>query len=438
MTVLHDNHHARSKPDPTGQHPAPSAAAPDLQRWPAMRRPRPAPARAALARVLMRRVARQTGIHVAGPGGRGFGAPAPGRAPAAMGAPVLRVLDDEAFFTRLGRDGKIGFGEAFMAGDWDSDDLVAVLTPMARQVGRLVPRRLQWLRRFYDAHHPAEEDNDRRGASRNIARHYDLSNELFALFLDETMTYSSALFPDDAGTGTDLATAQARKIERLLDQVGVRPGIRLLEIGTGWGELALRAARRGAHVTTVTLSLEQATLARQRIAAAGLGSRVEVRVQDYRDVTGAFDAIVSVEMIEAVGERWWPTYFRTLDERLAPGGRIGLQAILMPHDRMLASRTSWTWIHKYIFPGGLIPSERAINDAIAGHTALHVVDRLHFGTSYAETLRRWRERFTAQAAAVTAAGFDQTFQRMWTFYLAYCEAGFRAGYLDVAQLTLGR
>jgi cyclopropane-fatty-acyl-phospholipid synthase len=161
-------------------------------------------------------------------------------------------------------------------------------------------------------------------------------------------------------------------------------------------------------------------------------------VQDYRDVTGRFDAIVSVEMIEAVGEKWWPTYFRTLDHRLAAGGRIALQAIVMPHDRLMASKRSWTWIHKYIFPGGLLLSERLIDDLCAAHTSLRVVDRLHLGDSYAETLRLWRERFAAAAETVDRLGFDATFRRMWTFYLAYCEAGFRSGYLNDVQLVLAR
>jgi cyclopropane-fatty-acyl-phospholipid synthase len=417
MTLLHDSGRATAD------------AAVNLERWPAMRPPRRAVLRAAVAKALLRRVARRTGVRVGLPDGTWFGT---------ASGPVLQVRDAEAFFSRLGRDGKIGFGEAFMAGDWDSPDLVAVLEPMARNLGMLVPQKLQWVRRFYDAHHPCEEDNDKRGARRNIARHYDLSNELFALFLDETMTYSSALFADPTASDEPLHAAQHRKIERLLDASGVGPGRRLLEIGTGWGELALRAARRGAHVTTLTLSTEQAKLARERVAAAGLGSSVDVRVQDYRDVEGEYDAVVSVEMIEAVGARWWPTYFRALEQRLAPGGRIALQAILLPHDRLMASRSSWTWIHKYVFPGGLIPSVRAIEEALAAHTTLHTVERLHFGHSYAETLRLWRERFTQRAAEVAAIGFDETFRRMWTFYLAYCEAGFRAGYLDVAQFVIER
>ena len=382
--------------------------------------------RAAAGRTLLRRIAARAGICVTLPDGTVFGR---------RDAPTLRIHRPEAFFTRLGRGGKIGFGESFMAGDWDSTELVDVLTQLARNVSSLVPASLQRLRRWYDASFPAHEDNDRVGAKNNIARHYDLSNDLFAAFLDESMTYSSALFDDVA---EPLNTAQVRKVERLLDVAGVGPGSTVLEIGTGWGELALRAARRGARVTTLTLSTEQAALARLRIQEAGFEDRVDVRIQDYRDVEGRFDAVVSVEMIEAVGEQWWPTYFRVLDQRLAPGGKVGLQAILLPHDRMMASKDSWTWIHKYIFPGGLIPSVGAIEGAVAGHTSLRVVDRLHFGASYAETLKRWRDRFDTNSELIASLGFDTAFRRMWHFYLAYCEGGFRAGYLDVAQFVMTR
>jgi cyclopropane-fatty-acyl-phospholipid synthase len=347
----------------------------------------------------------------------------------------MSLHDPKAFYARLGLRGKVGFGESYMAGEWSSTDLVAVLEALARQADSLVPRPLQLLRRWYDARQPAAENNDRVGAAQNIVRHYDLSNELFATFLDESMTYSAALFTDERST---LAEAQIHKIERLLDATGVQRGTRLLEIGTGWGELALRAARRGAHVTTLTLSNEQAALARQRLSAEGLDDRVDIRVQDYRDVAGTFDAIVSVEMIEAVGERWWPTYFRTLDQCLAPGGRVGLQAITMSHDRLLATKASWTWIHKYIFPGGLVPSERAMQDALADSTSLGIVDRLSFGQSYARTLACWQERFAEGVDDVERLGFDETFRRMWSFYLAYSEAGFRSGYLDVVQLVLTR
>jgi len=214
-------------------------------------------------------------------------------------------------------------------------------------------------------------------------------------------------------------------------------GTRLLEIGTGWGELAIRAAARGARVHSVTLSEEQLALARQRVAAAGFADRVTIELCDYRAVTGEYDAVISVEMIEAVGEAFWPTYFRTIDRVLAPGGAVGIQAITMPHDRMLASRQTYTWMHKYVFPGGLLPSVEAVHTAVA-NTSMRVVDDFAFGHGYAETLRLWRERFSQHSGEVCRLGFDPIFRRMWTFYLAYCEAGFRSRYLDVHQFVLRR
>lgn len=398
----------------------------DLRSWPGLVQPASTPVRATLAHVLLRRVAKQTGIRVELPDGTHFGS---------EDGPVMTVREPKLLFARLGKDGKIGFGESYMAREWESAELVEVLAALARHADSLVPRHFQVLRRWYEARRPRGEDNDQRGSKRNISRHYDLSNDLFAAFLDESMTYSAALFTEQHAT---LGAAQAHKIERLLDATGVEQGTRVLEIGTGWGELALRAARRGAHVTSLTLSLEQATLARQRIADAGLSELVDIRVEDYRDASGTFDAIVSVEMIEAVGERWWPTFFQTLDRCLAPQGRIGLQSILMAHDRLEATKSSWTWIHKYIFPGGIIPSELAIRHTLGTYTRLHIIDQLHFGDSYANTLDSWRNRFLASADAVTRLGFDAAFCRMWEFYLAYCEAGFRSGYLDVAQFVLAR
>ncbi len=398
----------------------------DLRRWPDLARPAPVPIRAAIARVVLRRVATRAGIRVELPEGRTYG-------PAS--APVITVRDADAFFARLGADGKIGFGESYMAREWESRELIDVLTALARHPESLIPRPFQILRRWYESRRPRQEDNDREGAARNISRHYDLSNELFATFLDETMSYSSALFPHD---GASLAEAQAYKIERLLDAAGVGEGSRVLEVGTGWGELALRAARRGAHVTSVTISQEQATLARRRVTEAGLDELVDIRVEDYRDVTGLYDAVVSVEMIEAVGERWWPVYFSALEQRLAPDGRIGLQSILMAHDRLEATKRSWTWIHKYVFPGGIIPSKTAILETVRAHTALTPVDEVHFGASYATTLRLWREQFLDAAHDVARLGFDATFRRMWEFYLAYCESGFQSGYLDVAQFVFAK
>ncbi|MEV7400684.1 class I SAM-dependent methyltransferase [Streptomyces sp. NPDC091267] len=361
-----------------------------------------------------------------------------GREDIGLGGPLMDIRDPGTFFRRIGVNGLIGFGESYMAGEWDSPDPVGVLTVLADHVATLIPRPLQRLRGLWAGRHPVEHLGTPEGALDNISHHYDLSNELFALFLDETLSYSSAVFRSFPAEPAALPAAQHRKIDRLLDLAGVGVGTELLEIGTGWGELAIRAAARGARVVSVTLSREQRDLARARIREAGYEDRVDVRLCDYRQVDGEFDAVVSVEMIEAVGAEFWPVYFRTLEQRLAPGGRIALQAITMPDDRMRASRATFTWIHKYIFPGGLLPSVEAIEQVTTAHTALRVDRCDDFGTHYAETLRLWRERFAERTAEVDALGFDETFRRMWTFYLAYSEAGFRSGYLHVQQLLLTR
>ncbi len=406
------------------------------------------PVHTAIAKALFLRVVPRLAVRVELPGGQVVGG-------GDARAPLMRVRR-EAFFRRLGSDGLVGFGEAFMAGDWDADDPAAVLAPFAARMSTLVPAWMQRLRRFYVQHQPAREQNTKVGARRNVSRHYDLSNELFALFLDESMTYSCGLFeaglpfghgagvpfghgagvPFGHGAGDALEEAQLRKVDRLLDSTRVGLGARVLEIGTGWGALAVRAAQRGATVTTLTLSREQAAFARERARAAGVSSRVDVQLRDYREASGEYDAIVSVEMIEAVGMEYWPTFFTTVERLLAPGGRIGIQAIVLQHDRMLATRDQYTWIHKYVFPGGALPSLRAIDEIVRRDTQLRVDGTFAFGAHYAATLRCWRERFDAHAAAVEALGFDATFRRMWDFYLAYCEAGFATGYLDVAQLVL--
>ncbi|HRE00629.1 MAG TPA: cyclopropane-fatty-acyl-phospholipid synthase family protein [Ilumatobacteraceae bacterium] len=238
--------------------------------------------------------------------------------------------------------------------------------------------------------------------------------------------------------GDDLATAQRRKIDAILDLASVGPGCEMLEIGTGWGELAIRAAQRGAHVTTVTLSTEQRDLALRRVAAAGVSGRVRILVADYREVAGQYDAIVSVEMVEAVGRRFWRDYFSTLDRLLRPGGRIGLQSITVSHDRLLATQHSYTWIHKYIFPGGIVPSIEAIDTTLQTHTSLAIAERRDFGPDYATTLKCWRDTFLANWPTIESDRFDGVFKRMWEFYLAYCEAGFRVSYLGVSQFALVR
>ncbi|MGA6171963.1 class I SAM-dependent methyltransferase [Streptomyces sp. NPDC012600] len=421
-------------PEPANPGPtAPPSPAADPTRWPdIVTRPRASRVtsrlRTALAERIVRRALARLPLRARLAGAEDIG----------LGGPLMDIRDPDAFFARIGASGLIGFGESYMAGEWDAPDLVAVLTVLADNAAGLVPAPLQRLRPLWALRRPAAQLNTPEGSRDNISHHYDLSNELFALFLDETLSYSSAVFRSLPATQALLPAAQHRKIDRLLDAAGVGEGTRLLEIGTGWGELAVRAAARGARVVSVTLSAEQRELARTRIREAGFQDRVDIRLCDYRQVTGDYDAIVSVEMIEAVGEEFWPVYFRTLDRLLAPGGRVALQAITMPDDRLRASRSTYTWIHKYIFPGGLLPSTEAIERVTTGHTRLRTVRRTGYGAHYAETLRLWRERFTERSAEVDALGFDAVFRRMWTFYLAYSEAGFRSGYLDVQQLLLTR
>jgi cyclopropane-fatty-acyl-phospholipid synthase len=404
----------------------------DPRRWPDVAAVPHSPVRAAIAERLFRQAVRRIPLRVAEPGGHCSGG--------GTGTdPVMRLVHPETFFVRLGATGTIGFGEAYMAGDWTADDLPAVLAAFAGSLRELIPATLQRLRYAVLRRQPRQHDNTVEGARANIHQHYDLSNELFALFLDETMTYSSAIFAGDPRGSTEpLADAQRRKVDRLLDAAGVRAGTRLLEIGTGWGELAMRAAARGARVTTLTISTEQARLAQARIAEAGLADRVDVLLQDYRATRGQFDAVVSVEMIEAVGANHWDEYFATIDRVLAPGGRVGLQAILQDDATVLATQDTYTWIRKYIFPGGQIASVPAIERTLAACTTLAITERFAFNQHYAETLHRWRSAFEARAADVAALGFDETFRRMWSFYLAYSEAGFRTGYLDVAQLVLAK
>jgi cyclopropane-fatty-acyl-phospholipid synthase len=389
-----------------------------------------APVRARIARALFLRAARVLGhgsLTVVMPDG----------AVAVAGrrdAPTMTIHRDD-FFHRLATAGRIGFGEAYMAGDWSADDLAGALTAFAASLGRLAPAPFRRVGRMLDRRLPADEENTLAGAARNIARHYDLSNELFALFLDETMTYSCAIFEP----GDTLATAQRRKYEALAGLADVAPGHHVLEIGTGWGGMAIHlASTRGCRVTSATISTAQAELARERIAAAGLADLIEVILCDYREIPGTYDRIVSVEMFEAIGERYWPVFFERCDAYLRPGGAMAMQTITMPHPRYRATRRTYGWVHKYIFPGGLIPSEAALDRAVRGGSSLRIEAASEIGQFYPATLRMWRERFLARADEVAVLGFDVTFRRMWEFYLAYCEAGFRTGALGDLQLRLAR
>ncbi|MGI8416300.1 MAG: class I SAM-dependent methyltransferase, partial [Nakamurella sp.] len=387
--------------------------------WPGLFTTPHAPVHARTARLLIKRAVRNLKISLVFPDGTRWGA----------GGPELQIVSPVAFFARLGKDGLIGLGEAWMTGDFTAggwhpgkrdigaansatDTLAAALTVLAGHTAELVPATVQKLRKLWERHQPPTEENTQNGARENIHRHYDLSNDLFDLFLDPTMTYSSAWY--EAGEApSNVQAAQLRKIDGILDFARVGEGTRLLEIGSGWGSLAIRAAaERGANVTTLTLSTEQKTLAEQRIASAGLSDRIEVRLEDYRAHAAAhpadYDAVVSVEMIEAVGEKYWPHYFGAVDRVLAPGGRMGLQAITIEHDRLLATSGSYTWIHKDVFPGGILPSLTAIKQALGG-TKLRIAETRRLGPSYATTLQQWRHTFNGNLQRLYTLGFDETF-----------------------------
>ena len=353
------------------------------------------------------------------------------------------VFRDPRAATRLLTGGSLGFAEAYLDGLWESPDIRAMMalvaaneaqfTPMLR--GRPWTRALAWL-----AH--KLRPNTRRGAARNIVAHYDLGNDFYRLWLDPTMTYSAAVFADPAET---LEAAQARKMRLLCERLALRPGMRVLEIGCGWGGFATMAARDyGAHVVGLTLSPSQMELARARIAAAGLSERIELRLQDYRDTTGQFDRIASIEMFEAVGREYWPAYFRTVHDRLAPGGLAGIQTIAISDTWFDSYAATADFIQRHVFPGGMLPSPGHLRAQVAA-AGLDLRAEHWFGQDYAETLARWHADFQRAWPRIAhlphPAGkrqYDARFKRLWEYYLAYCEIGFRAGWTDVGQLILAR
>ena len=334
---------------------------------------------------------------------------------------------------RLLARGDLGLGEGYVAGDWDTRrpaETLAVLAQNETAFGVTGGR----LTRLVDRLQHRWRRNDRHGSRRNIAAHYDLGNDFYRLWLDRGMTYSAALF---AERGEPLEEAQARKYDAVLDRLGARPGDHVLEIGCGWGGLAEHAARRGLRVTGITLSQAQLDYARARIAAAGLSDRVKLRLQDYRDLTETFDHIVSIEMFEAVGEAYWATYFATLQRCLRPGGKASLQVITIAEAAFAGYRRSADFIQKYVFPGGMLPAVPAF-DRAAASAGLAVTDRAFHGLDYADTLRRWDATFRAREGEIDRLGYDARFRRLWRYYLAYCEAGFRTGRIDLMQVALVR
>ena len=325
-----------------------------------------------------------------------------------------------------------------MDGYWRVDDLAALFRICLRNLSVFdgVDGPLAAMARAANRWQHARRSNTVDGSADNIYAHYDLGNDMFRLFLDETMTYSAAVFD---GAGEDLAAAQARKLDRICRKLDLQPGHEVLEIGSGWGSFAIHAARNyGCRVTTTTISPSQYELAKARIAEAGVGDRVTLLLEDYRHLEGRFDRVVSIEMIEAVGHEFLPTYFRSISERLKDDGAACLQAISMPEQRYRRYLKSVDFIKAYIFPGCCVPSLGAMLDAVAGATdmkATHVED---MAPHYAETLRRWHQRFVAEREQVHALGYSERFVRLWDYYLRYCEAGFDERYLGSLQVVLGK
>lgn len=347
------------------------------------------------------------------------------------------TVRDPALFAKVALHGEIGFGESFVDGDWTSEDLPALLRLVTQNMSHLqldgpsssLRRLAGWLRH-------RSRSNTRSGSRRNIHAHYDLSNEMFALFLDDTMTYSSAVFEDEA---QDLADAQRNKYAQLAQSAGLRREDRVLEIGSGWGGFALWAAREiGCDVTGITISEAQLALAQERARDAGLEDSVRFVLSDYRDLEGKFDRIVSIEMFEAVGADHWSAFFASCARLLEPEGTLAMQMITLPDHRVAEYRRSRDWIQEYIFPGGELAAVGHVCQAAARSSELGIHGLVDIGLHYAETLARWRDRFFAQETRVRSLGFDTRFIRMWDYYLSSCHAMFAERHLSTVQTVFSR
>ncbi|HEX2726746.1 MAG TPA: cyclopropane-fatty-acyl-phospholipid synthase family protein [Beijerinckiaceae bacterium] len=350
----------------------------------------------------------------------------------APGPTAVVTLNSWYALVRLATSGSIGWYRAWAKGEWRSPDPVVLFELFMRNASNLGDAaRAKGSVRLLNLFRHRLRDNGPLRARDNIAAHYDLGNDFYRAWLDPTMTYSSALFD----RGGNLEAGQRRKVQTLLDRLELKPGERLLELGCGWGSLAIEAARRGAQVVGLTLSTEQQEWARAAVRDAGVEDRVDIRLQDYREIDERFDRVASVEMVEAVGQRWWPAYLDCIARSLGPGGSAALQLISIRHELFADYAASADFIQAYIFPGGCLIDEPRFA-ALAAERGLDWRDRHGFGLDYAETLRQWRERYDAAVAAGRLQGFSAEFHDLWRYYLMYCEGGFRGEGIDVAQVTL--
>lgn len=363
--------------------------------------------------------------------GRTFRAEGPGV------GPICEIrIHNSGIFERLLREGQLGFCDAYLDGQWSTPDLQAFMDYIHAdndEVFDSFPG--QKLVQLYERFRFRMQGNSKGQARKNISYHYDLGNDFYGLWLDKTMTYSSAIFADGQES---LEKAQTAKYASMVDQMGVKAGDHVLEIGCGWGGFAEYAAKeRGLNVTCLTISKEQIKYSQDRITAAGLQDLVTFKLQDYRDETGVYDGIASIEMFEAVGEKYWPSYFKTIHDRLKPGAQATLQIITVRNDRFDVYRKSVDFIQKYIFPGGMLPSPAVLAQQVE-KAGLNVVKSIEFGESYSQTLRRWHDTFNDKWDQVVAMGFDDRFRRMWNFYLTSCAATFHYGNCDVTQITISK
>ena len=354
---------------------------------------------------------------------------------ATPGPEARLIVHDYDFIKRTISNGTIGFGEGYMAGEWDTPDLTALLEVLAQNYARF--EKVSFGNRFMAGlnvlEHALGRRNSRAGSKKNIQAHYDLGNAFYERWLDSTMTYSAARFERP---GEKLSDAQARKYRTLCESMGLASDHHVLELGCGWGGFAEFAAKNvGAKVTGITISEEQYRFAKERMLREGLNERADIQLIDYRDVRGQFDRVASIEMFEAVGERYWPTYFDKVRESLKPGGQAGLQVITIRDEYFDHYKRTPDFIQKYIFPGGMLPSEERLK-AATDRAGLSWGAVSRFGTCYADTLAEWARRFEAAWDEITHLGFDERFRKLWRFYLSYCEAGFRTARTDVVQLSL--